>query len=462
MVRRSHRKGNMVRQKQKKSRVTEDRGPLPTNGKIFANGTAIEPVRDVTNPERLCLLYWDGMNANIGSKKTFDGQRYMPAPIDPSILRALTLPAEIAPYVSARKLLADISKSILQYSSLPENSVVAISRWALSSWFSEMQPAPGLSIVGPDTSAGRQLLQLLHCFCRHPLLLTEVNVAGLRALPTEWSFTLLIHQPTLSVEVQRMLSIARRSIGFIPRAGRLLDFHCAVATYTELGCAYGSGAIPSLEISVVPANKLLPILDDNTRLKIANNFQPKLLGYRLANFSKVLNSSFDAPELSPSMRELAQNLSACTPDDPDLQAQVPEFLRTQDKEIRSAAWLDINVVIIEAVLAIIHEGKEDHIYVGEITKLAEEILRRRDENRKLEPRAVGARLGALGLITEPRDSKGIRLVLTGEVSRHVHELAHNLFVPSMQHGAKRCSYCKLASPGTTVSKKNAIQKERKI
>jgi len=190
----------------------------------------------------------------------------------------------------------------------------------------------------------------------------------------------------------------------------------------------------------------LPVIDYTVRQKIANDFQPRLLGYRLANFSKVLNSSFDAAELTPSLRELAQNLSACTPDDPELQAQVPEFLRTQDKEMRSAAWLDTNTVIIETALAFIHEGKEDYVYVGEIAQSAEEILSRRGENRKLEPRAVGARLGALGLITEPRDKKGIRLVLSSEVSRRVHELAYSFSVPSIQHGTKRCPVCRVESP----------------
>jgi len=435
-----------VRKKPRKVRGVGNAIPLPTTGKIFTNGKAIEPLRESANANRLSLLFWDGVKATIAPMIIYDGKYYEPAPIDPTILHALTLPTEIAPYGSPRRLLADISKIISQYTRLPDNSVVASSRWAVSSWFSEMQPAPGLSIVGPDTPAGRQLLQLLHCFCRHPLLLTEVNASGLCALPTDWSLTLLIHQPMLSAEMQRMLSIARRSIGFIPRAGRLLDFHCAVATYTELGGAHGSGVIPSLEISVVPAGQRLPVIDYTVRQKIANDFQPRLLGYRLANFSKVLNSSFDAAELTPSLRELAQNLSACTPDDPELQAQVPEFLRTQDKEMRSAAWLDTNTVIIETALAFIHEGKEDYVYVGEIAQSAEEILSRRGENRKLEPRAVGARLGALGLITEPRDKKGIRLVLSSEVSRRVHELAYSFSVPSIQHGTKRCPVCRVESP----------------
>lgn len=196
--------------------------------------------------------------------------------------------------------------------------------------------------------------------------------------------------------------------------------------------------IPSLEISLLPARQRLPVLDEAVLEKIAEDFQARMLGYRLANFSKVLNSTFDAPALTPSLRELARNLSACTSDDPELRAQVPEFLCAQDKEMRSAAWLDLNNIIIEALLAFIHEAKEHSVYVGEIAGAVETILGDRGEERKLEPRAIGARLEALGLITEPRDRKGIRLVLSADVSRRVHELAHHFSVPSVRDGMKRC------------------------
>ena len=323
--------------KQKKSRGTAEPIPLLTTGKVFENGSALEPLRELTNPGRLCLLYWSGREATVGSEVQCHGQRYAPAPIDPTILRALTLPTGIAPHGSARKLLDEISRVMAEYTGLPENPIAAASRWILSTWFPELRPSPGLSLIGPDTTAGKQLFELLHCLCRHPLLLTEVTTAGLRALPMEWGLTLLIRQPQLSSGLQRLLSIGRKSVGFIPRGGRLLDLHCCAATYSELVAARGAGILPGLEISVISARHDLAVLDDGMRQKIANGFQPKLLAYRLATFLKVFNSAYAASGLTPPMQEFAKNLGACTPDDPDLQAQVPEFLRIQDKEMRSAA-----------------------------------------------------------------------------------------------------------------------------
>ena len=202
------------------------------------------------------------------------------------------------------------------------------------------------------------------------------------------------------------------------------------------------GMIPSLEISVIPSRQSLPVLDQTVQEKIANDFQPKLLSYRLAHYAKVLNSAFNMPELTPSMRHLAQNLGACTPDDPDLQAQIPELLRAQDQDIRSAAWFDIDTVIIETVLAAIHEGKRKCIYVGKVAKGAEAILWGRGEKRELSARETGTKLRLLGLVPEPRDKKGIRLLLRTELSCRTHELAWNLRVPSILDGAERCPLCR--------------------
>jgi hypothetical protein len=428
---RSERKGHIVFGRRKTVRTSAEVITLLTSGRMFKNGNAIEAVLDSTNSENVLLLFRNGTESTIGPRIVCDGETYVAGRIDPTILRAVTLPTRIAPYGTARKLLTGIAELIIKYTTISENSAAAVSRWALSTWFPEILPAPGLSLVGSETSAGGQLMQLLHSFCRYPVLLTDVNAAGLRALPSEWNFTLLIVQPELPVGLQRLLSCARRGIGFVPRGGRLLDFHCAVATYTETSGVHGSGILPGVEIPVLSASQRLP----------------KLLSYRLENFSKVLNSTVYLPELTPSMQGLAKSLSACTPEDPDLQAQVPDFLRTQDNELRSAAWLDLNVVLIEAILAYVHEAKEHSVYVAEIAKAAEVILNARGENRRLEPRAIGPRLGALGLMTEPRDRNGIRLILSGEVSRRVHELARSFSVPLNQDIVKRCILCKSCSEG---------------
>ena len=61
-------------------------------------------------------------------------------------------------------VLEDMSRVMAELTGFREDSVMAISRWALTSWFPDMQPVPGLSLIGPDTTTGRQLLELLRSF----------------------------------------------------------------------------------------------------------------------------------------------------------------------------------------------------------------------------------------------------------------------------------------------------------
>jgi hypothetical protein len=69
-----------------------------------------------------------------------------------------------------------------------------------------------------------------------------------------------------------------------------MDFDCGVATYSEFRGACSSGIIPSLEILVLPAHQNSPVLDYTRLQNIASDFQPRLLGYRIANCIKVCNS----------------------------------------------------------------------------------------------------------------------------------------------------------------------------
>ena len=191
----------------------------------------------------------------------------------------------------------------------------------------------------------------------------------------------------------------------------------------------------------------ISILDDSAQLRIASDFQAKLLNYRLTNYQKVLNSTFDAPEFTSPIRELARTLGACTPDDADLQQEAINLLQARDVQIRSESWVDITTVIIEVLLGLIHEAKLRSVYVGEIAETASVILERRGDKRELEARGVGEILRQLNLVIEPRDSRGFKLLLTPLVSRRVHELARDYDVPSVADGVKRCEYCQFGDAG---------------
>jgi hypothetical protein len=402
----------------------------------------LELVSSASDKKNLRLLLWNGHTASIASRIHYGGRTYEPAAIEPTIIRAMTLPAHIASHQSPRHLLNDMASTVQHYTPLSENLAGLVAHFVLATWVLGCIPAaPRLAISGPDSLGGTQLLLLLHCLCRRPLLLTQVDINGLLSLPMEWRPTLLIHQPQLSIRMEQFLNAVQKRCVRVPRRGRLLELHNAAVTYSESRGGRTPCKLFGLEIPVFSAGRDLPALDDVARQKIADDFQPRLLAYRLENYGKVCQSHFDASEFISPTRELAGCLGACTPEDPDLQAQLIQLLKGQDTEYRSALWTDLNTAIIEALVAYIHEGELNSIYVGKIAESAEVILEGRGEHRRIEARHVGERLRNLGLNTEPRDSKGMKLIFSQAVKRRVHELAHDLDVPTIRSGKEGCPDC---------------------
>jgi hypothetical protein len=264
----------------------------------------------------------------------------------------------------------------------------------------------------------------------------------------EWHPTLLIHQPRLDASLERVLNAARRRDAKVPQGGRLFDLHCTVATYTEFPCVRAVGGFAGIEVPVHPATCNLAILNQAAEQKIAGLFQPQLLRYRLMNYQQAFCSTFDVTEFKSPMQEIARCMTACTPDDRDLQDEVLHLLKQPGIDHPVDRWTDPNCAVIEAVLARCHLGESDSLYVGQIAHDVEVILTGRGANCNVNAREVGERLRMLGLFTEPRDSKGFRLALTAELRARIHELARDFSVPTLDGDAKQCRDCRtpLARP----------------
>jgi hypothetical protein len=396
--------------------------------------------------ESLDLLFWDGRTTTKGARVRHDGRVYEAAHCRPGLWRAMTLPVGTATYGSTRELSAAICAAVRQYAGLDGRLTVLISRFVLCSWLIGSGPtALRLSILGRETTGGLQLMQLLRCICRRPLILTDVDRAAFRSLPMEWHPTLLIQQPQLDTRLERLLNSARRRDVNVPQGGRLLDLHCTVATYTQFPCVRAVGGFVGIEVPVHPATCNLAILNQSVEKKIAGLFQPQLLRYRLMNYQKASCSAFDVAEFKSPMQETARCMTACTPDDRDLQDEVLQLLKQPGIDHPVDRWTDPNCAVIEAVLARCHLGQSDSVYVGQIAHDVEVILTGRGENFHVNARDVGERLRMLGLFTEPRDSKGFRLALTAEVRGRIHELARDFSVPTLDGGAERCGDCRTPS-----------------
>jgi hypothetical protein len=413
-----------------------------TTGEVFENGSLIEPVRDDTCADRLLLLYCDGGKISVAPRLELNGQKFEPAAVDPMVLRAMSLPAKSEPCGSVRELLEGVARDLKVYAALEDPFARLVGRFVLSTHIVGALPiATSLRIIGSDTLAGSQLWQILGGLCRRAIRLTEVTSSGICALPLEWNPTLLIHQREIDSRLLRLFAAARSPNEFIPRGRRLLNLYCPIATFLEIGSVNGH-KFEGIEIPAPPPHRRVEILTEESLRRLTEEYQAKLLHYRFDNFMAARRSTFDARQFLSPMRDLARSLGACTPGETELQTELLGFLEARDAESRSAKWTDPAVVVLEALLGFVHEGEETSLYVGEIAKAVEAILRGRGEMREVEAREVGEILrNSLKFKTEARDARGFKLVLTQEVCRRVHELARDFDAPSIAQPLEGCRYC---------------------
>lgn len=420
-----------------------DDGCAFTTGEYFPDGVAVEPVRDESGA--IVLLCCDGERTNIAPQVEVRGRVYQPAALDQTFARALRIPRGTAPFGTAKQLVQGISRVVAEYTRLTENFVTAVTRFVLATWVvSSLQAAPWLSIRGRDTAVANTLIRLLRCFCRRGLLLGDVR--GLDSLPWDWGLTLILAHPRLGPEVERLLLAARQRDGYIVRGGRLINVYGPIATYGDYQ-NFGGGMLAPIEIPVLPTALPLPSLQREAEDRIADEFQAKLLAFRLSNSRRVSEFSLSVSTLPAPVAEVGRSLIACTPDDPELQIEIIKALQTQHAAMRAAAWTDLDVVLAEALLFYCHEGKVDCVYVGDVGKTAMSILAGRGEPLKLAPKNVAARLRLLGVHIEARDKRGYRVLLTQALSRQLHGLARSFDAPTLQDEQVRCDQCELPVSG---------------
>jgi hypothetical protein len=401
---------------------------VATAGGVFSDGSMIELIRGARggNP---ALMLWDGAKETIGATVEHHGQLYEPAPINPSILQELILPSHCFPHGSTREFLAESCKLIINYAALPEKIASLIGRVVLCSDLVEaVSVAPTLEIVGPGIARGNRLMELLRCICWHALPLTGVTPAGLCSLASGARFTYLIGQETVSEKLRKLLDDASRRERKIPFRGRLLDLFGVQVIHSSSLVPGDSSPLRSIQIPTIPTEQELPPLDFDARHRITSEFQAKLLSFRRANLGVARKMQFDASKFTPALRDHARSLAAATPDDLELQAEVFDLLRAEDAEIRADKLIDPSAIAGEAVLVAWHGSPGGIAYVADLAAIAEEMLRRRGEESRIEPAALGKQLKFLGFATE-RDAKGKKLRLTQAVRDRAQQLVREFGGP---------------------------------
>ncbi len=413
----------------------EDEDPIrsykiPTLGRLFPDGTAIEQLRD----SRLVLHKPDGAES-VNIYQTVGHDTYEPRLFDNLQLeKLLRLPERTEDFGTVGDLAKGLSQAIATCVAVDAVSSLLLAAFVLSTWMVDCLPtAPVLNVWGP-TGTENPLIEVLSCLCRRSLRLTEPTVRELLFLPDDLCPTIILKRPRQRTLTQLLALATERDFNIL-RAGKPEKLQCAIVVYTEEPFAEATLSLPLLEA----ADQCGAL--DKPKVQRLTQFPPRLLRYRLSQHLKVTDSRFDHPGFAPKTRVLARLLGACGAGDSDVQDDIVRALQRIDEAVKVEQSQRPAAAVLEALLVLCHEKKEAAL-VWEITKLANGVFVGRHDNLELSPKAVGGIMRSqLGLCPK-RQGPGYELSLTGGgVTARIHRLAAAHHVLSMQKPTPNCAWC---------------------
>ena len=378
------------------------------------------------------LVSWDGKKIQI--ERNFKVRSFLEssaeetifeAPeVDASLLRALRFPAGVAEYDSEYELFSEVSGLIQLYTDLPEKLSRLLGYCVFASWFADCAPNPiCISIMGPACRQGWQLLRILSCLFRRPLLLSDVNLGALCSLPAGLSPTLFLEQRDLTRQSEKALYVPNARDTFLPWRGRLVNLCWWKVIRTEVPLNNRALGASVLEIPVDPGCTSFPGFDPWSLEQFASKFQPKLLMYRLKNRQGIYRYPFGIPDFFPEVGELATLLSRCATEIIGAREEIASLLEEHNQQAQFETEMDLNAIVLEVLLTFCHTRDKASVRVAVIAVEVNALLEQIGEMLELSAKAVGARLKTLGLYTKRMDAMGRGLLLTDAVRNLIHRFA---------------------------------------
>jgi hypothetical protein len=359
--------------------------------------------------------------------------------------------------------------TIRKYVDLPDEVLRIIAAFVLCSWFPDrLRIAPYLWLVGPLSTGKSTILKLLQALCRRAFLMGDFTAASLYQLPSLLSPTLLIDEndledSMLSAAIQRLLRIGNTPGTPVIRNGRAFDPYCVKVLASRQPPSDAALASRSIVIGTSPSTRPLAPLDAAAIERIALEFQPKLLMFRLQNFhnlhvSDVFSSWIDS--MTHRIRDIADALAAPMFGDTELENNLIAVLDQQDYDARIQQSLEPEWLVTEALYALCHQDdarpyrfarKTSSILVGGIAKMVNQRMAERGEDVRIHAKRAGLILRALGIRTKPLGKLGRGIELNSVVREKVHKLSRqfglnrqnllSLVGDQQEYGGAPCVLC---------------------
>jgi hypothetical protein len=403
----------------------------------------VEAVVAPDDPDHLHLHTWNGRRVTTTSRLEHGGASYTPLKLASGVVQLVRFAPPSLPFGSTTALSSSLRDFVSTYARLQPEAANLLVAFVLATWFCDVTPvAPVLYLNGPDDAVST-VLRLLGSVCRRAVLLGDIDLGGLATLPNGLGATLLLNQKGLGRRMRRiLLASTRRHFSVLRGVGRLDVYGARAFSCEDFPVEQGG-----LMVSLTPAQDPPPFLVDADEQHISQEFQAKLLRYRMVHYRDVRDCKGDYKTLVPEMRQEARTWLAPIDDCLELSRAVFEEILRQSQEAAGARFIDPKCLVTEAALFFCHKPDTAHFFVGELAETVNLLLQGRHEESNLSAKGAGMILRELGLHGE-RVAEGYKVALTDAVRLRIHRLAHDFQVASVQDGVRRCRFCTGKTPAS--------------
>jgi hypothetical protein len=176
-------------------------------------------------------------------------------------------------------------------------------------------------------------------------------MAALRSLPIALRPTIVGNISDETPGLLRLLRVSSQPNTYVPDCHGVVDVFCAKVVFANQSLRDPASAGFPLEIALPLTYEYAPLMDPRECERVAAEFQPKLLGYRLRNHTKVTNSELDLHGFTATTQETISTLAVCIVNDQELRSRVDSVLKPYDREIQVQLTTGLTAVVLDALLA---------------------------------------------------------------------------------------------------------------
>jgi hypothetical protein len=389
---------------------------VKTVGETFADGSALELVTSASSGQ-LALLFRHADRKTIAPQIEYSGHIYQPPDLDGTMRRAIRFPHDAKSYGSTGKLFRRIRELFERHAGLPQPDSALMTAWAASSWFPDcLSSPPTLLISGPDMEHAITLFRLLHCLCRRPVVLGDLNRNAFLSFAS-LGVTLLLNQPGLSTRIRDLCNTSNYHGVYVLGNRKVCSVASSKAVF--LGMADSRGD-EGMHFALPPPHRDLPLLDERQQSGFAEELQPQLLMYRLRKFDTVRTFSASKHGSTLAGTEVPRNLAACVLGDAEIIESIAPLLQRLEKDKIAQRACDVHPAMIEVAWAPSHEERE--ITLSRLTELTNVFLRCHGESLEYGAAEIGWKLRNLGFHRH-RNGRGMVLRFSHENCFLLHQLA---------------------------------------